>query len=108
MYSVANTLQNTALSLMEYVSGNLGQQVTGYIDPNTMQHVFTFLGPILAFFAAAASVIISAVFFLRHHLVSWLKKASGVKLVAISLVLVSIATSGIVVAYKLILYLTTH
>lgn len=103
MYSSVNTLQNIALSLLEYVSGNLYQQVASYIDPNTMQHVFTFLGPILAFFAAAAGVIISAVFFLRHHLVSWFRKTSGMKLIAVGLILVSIVTCAIIVAYKLIL-----
>jgi hypothetical protein len=103
MYSSANTLQNIALSLLEYVSGNLDQQFASYIDPNTMQHVFTFLGPILAFFTVAAGVIISVVFFLRHHLVSWFRKTSGMKLIAVGLILVSIVTCAIIIAYKLIL-----
>ena len=41
MYSSANTMLNIVLSLLGYVSGNLHQQVASYIDPNTMQHVFT-------------------------------------------------------------------
>ena len=73
-----------------------------------MHHVYTFLGPMLAFLAAAATIIISAVFFLRHQLVNWFRKTSGMKLVVVWLVLVSIATSAILVAHKLILHLTTH
>lgn len=103
MYSSANTMLNIVLSLLGYVSGNLHQQVASYIDPNTMQHVFTFLGPILAFFVTAAGVIISVVFFLRHHLVNWFRKTSGMKLVIVCLVFASIATCAIIVAYKLIL-----
>ncbi len=103
MYCSANTLQNIVLSLLGYVSGNLYQQVASYIDPNTMQHVFTFLGPILAFFAGAAGVIIAAVFFLRHHLVSWFRKTSGMKLIAVGLILVLIVTCAIIITYKLIL-----
>ncbi len=103
MYSSANTILNVFLSLLGYVSGNFYQQVTGYIDPNTMQHVFTFLGPILAFFTVTAGVIISVVFFLRHHLVGWFRKTSGIKLVIVSLVFVSIVACAIIVTYKLIL-----
>jgi hypothetical protein len=103
MYSSANTILNIVLSLLGYVSGNLHQQIASYIDPNTMQHVFTFLSPIVAFFAAVVGVIFSVVFFLRHHLISWLRKTSGIKLVIVCLVFVSIVTCAIIVAYKLIL-----
>jgi len=101
-----DVLRNLSLSLIDFVSGDLGRQVIGYIDPNTMHHVFTFLAPVLAFFAALASAIISAVFLLRHHLVSWFRKASGGKLVVLWLVLVSVLTTIVVVSYKLILHLT--
>lgn len=63
MCSEVNALQNSALGLMEWVSRNPSGLVLGYIDPNTMHHVFTFLAPVLASFAAGAGVIISAVFF---------------------------------------------
>lgn len=105
MYSPAHALQSIALILMEF-SGNLAQQVAGYIDPNTMHHVFTFLGPLLVFFAAAASVIISVVFFLRHHLTAWFRKASCVKLIAVWLVLVLVLATFFMVIYKLILHPT--
>lgn len=108
MYSSANTILNIFLSLLEYISGNLCQQVTGYIDPNTMQHVFTFLGPILALFTAAAGVIISVVFFLRHHLAGWFRKTSVIKLIMVFLVIVSIVACVIIVTYKLILQQTIH
>lgn len=108
MGSVLDALQNLALGLTECVSRNLGQQVMCYIDPNTMHHIFTFLGPILIFFAAAANIVVSAVFFLRHQLATWFRKTSGAKLIAVWLVLVSMTTTAIVVAYKLIIHLTTH
>lgn len=108
MCSEISALQSMTLSLMECIWENLGEQIAGYIDPNTMHHVFTFLGPILALFTAVASVVISAVFFLRYRLASWFRKASGLKLFIAWLVLMSIAVSAIVAAYKLILHLTTH
>jgi hypothetical protein len=107
MYSPDYILQNIVLSLIES-SGNLGQQVAAYIDPNTMHHVFSFFGPLLAFFAAVAGMVISVIFFLRHHIVSWFKKVSGIKFIAVLLVLVLIVTGAIVVAYKLILCLITY
>ncbi len=47
---------------------------TGYIDPNTMHHVFTFFGPMLAFFAAGAGIFVSIFFFFRHHLAKWFRR----------------------------------
>jgi hypothetical protein len=103
MYFSANTLQNIALSILEHVSRELHLQVVSYVDPNTMHHMFTFLAPLLAFFAAAAGVIFSVVFFLRHHLVCLYRKTTGMKLVILCLVFVSIVTCAIIVLYKLIL-----
>jgi hypothetical protein len=100
-----DVLCNLSLTLIDYVPPDLGWQVIGYIDPNTMHHVFTFLAPVLAFFAVVASTIISVVYLLRHHLVSWFRKVSGVKLTLLCLVLVSVLTTIVVVSYKLILYL---
>lgn len=101
-------LWNLSLSLIDYVPPNLGWQVIGYIDPNTMHHVFTFLAPVLAFFAVVASAIISVVYLLRHHLVNWFRKISGVKLVLLWLLLVSVLATIVVVSYKLILYLIAN
>jgi hypothetical protein len=98
-------LWNLSLSLIDYIPPNVGSRVIGYIDPNTMHHVFTFLAPVLAFFAVVASTIISAVYLLRHHLVSWFRKVSGVKLVLLWLLLVSVLATIVVVSCKLILYL---
>jgi hypothetical protein len=103
-----DVLWNLSLTLIDYVPPNLRWQVIGYIDPNTMHHVFTFLAPVLACFAVVASTIISAVYLLRHHLVSWFRKASGVKLVLLWLALVSVLAIIIVVSCKLILYLTAN
>lgn len=78
--------------------------VLGYIDPNTMHHVFNFLGPILAFFAAGAGAIVSVVFFLRRRLFGWLKRTSRLKLLAILTVFVSLITIVILIVYKFILH----
>jgi hypothetical protein len=107
MYFLADALQNIALSLMKF-SANTGQQVVGYIDPNNMQHVFTFFGPLLAFFAAVVSVVISVIFFIRHQIICWFKKASGMKLFVVLLIFVLIVTSAIIVAYKLVLRPAIH
>ena len=101
-------LWNISLSLIDYVRPNLGWQVIGYIDPNTMHHVFTFLAPVLAFFAVVASTIISVVYLLRHHLVSWFRRVSGVKLVLLWLLLILVLTAIVVVSYKFILYLIAN
>ncbi len=103
-----DVLWNLSLILIDYVPPNLGWQVIGYIDPNTMHHVFTFLAPVLAFFAVVASTIISVVYLLRHHLVSRFRKVSGVKLVLLCLVLVSVLATIVVVSYKLVLYLMAN
>lgn len=103
-----DVLWNFFLTLIDYVPQNLGCQVIGYIDPNTMHHVFTFLAPVLAFFAVIASAIISVVYLLRHHLVTWFRKVSGVKLILLWLLLLSVLTTIVVVSYKLILFLTLN
>ncbi len=108
MYFGIDVLWNFSLTLIDYVPPNLGWQVIGYIDPNTMHHVFTFLAPVLAFFAVIASTIISVVYLLRHHLVTWFRKVSGVKLVLLWLLLLSVLTTIVVVSYKLILYLIAN
>ncbi len=82
--------------------------IIGYIDPNTMHHVFTFFGTIAVFFAGGLGVIVSAVYFLRHHLRSWCKKASRLKLFVSLLVAVLILIVITVVVIKFILPLVTN
>ncbi len=108
MYFGIEVLWNLSLNLIDYVPPNLPWRVIGYIDPNTMHHVFTVLAPVLAFFAVVASTIISVVYLLRHHLVSWFRNVSGVKLVLLWLALVSVLATIVVVSYKLILYLVAN
>jgi hypothetical protein len=93
------------MCLIGYFPPNLDWRFIGYIDPNTMHHVFTFLAPVLAFFAVIASAIISVAYFLRYRLVGWFRRVSGVKLVLLALVLVSALTTIVVVSCKLFLYL---
>jgi len=100
-----NVLCNLSFALIDYFPLDLCRQVIGYIDPNTMHHVFTFLAPVLAFFAVVASTTVSVVYLLRHHLVCWFRKASGVKLTLLWLMLLSVLITIVVVSYKLILYL---
>ena len=94
-----------SLTLIDYVPPDLCRLVIGYIDPNTMHHVFTFLAPVLAFFALIASAIISVVYFLRYRLVGWFRRLSGVKLVLLWLLLVSVLAAIVVISCKLFLYL---
>ncbi len=108
MCFVIDVLWNLSLTLIDYVPPNSCWHVIGYIDPNNMHHVFTFLAPVLAFFAVVASAIISAVYLLRHHLANWFRKVSGVKLVLLWLLLVSILATIVVVSCKLILYLMAN
>ncbi|MFC1677134.1 hypothetical protein ACFL3G_08750 [Planctomycetota bacterium] len=77
--------------------------IIGYIDPNTMHHVFTFFGTIAAFFAGGLGVIVSAVYFLRHHLRSWCKKMSRLKLFVSLLAVILILTIITVAVIKFIL-----
>lgn len=56
--------------------------LVGYIDPNTSQHVFSLLGPILAFLVAAGGLAVTAVVFVRRQIVSYFRNASWPKRVA--------------------------
>jgi len=103
-----DVLRNFSLTLYNYFPPDLDWRFIGYIDPNTMHHVFTFLAPVLAFFAVIASAIISVVYFLRYRLVGWFRRLSGVKLVLLLLLLVSVLAAIVVVSCKLFLYLTAN
>jgi hypothetical protein len=54
----------------------------GYIDPNTSQHVFNLLGPILAFLGAAGGLVVAGTVLVRRHISSYYAKASWTKRVA--------------------------
>lgn len=75
-------------------------QVLVYIDPNTMHHVFTFFGSVLAIFAAGLSLVISAVFLFRYRIVTCLAKASRFKLMIICFVVISILVTAVSVIVK--------
>jgi hypothetical protein len=103
-----DVLWSLSLTLIDYVPPYFDWQVIGYIDPNTVHHVFTFLAPVLAFFAVIASAIISVVYFLRYRLVGGFRRLSGVKLVLMWLALVSALASFVVVSCIIILYLIAN
>ena len=53
--------------------------ILGYIDPNTSQHVFSLLGPLLAFLGMAGGVIVTTVVFIRYRIISYFRRASWVE-----------------------------
>lgn len=59
----------------------------GYIDPNTSQHVFSLLGPLLASLAALGGLIVAGLVFVRRGIASyfagasWMKRAAAVSAV---------------------------
>jgi hypothetical protein len=46
-----------------------GGAIFGYIDPNTMHHVFSFLGPVIAVFVTVVSLTVSVFVVFRDRLV---------------------------------------
>lgn len=54
----------------------------GYIDPNTSQHVFNLLTPILALLAAAGGLVVTAAALVRGRIASYFRKASWTRRVA--------------------------
>jgi hypothetical protein len=60
----------------------------GYIDPNTSQHVFSLLGPALAFLTATGGLALTAIVFVRHKIASYFRRASWTRRVAILCVVV--------------------
>jgi hypothetical protein len=62
--------------------------VLGYIDPNTSQHVFSLLAPILACLATLGGLTVTAIVLVRHRITSYFRRASWTKrLLAGSLVI---------------------
>lgn len=62
----------------------------GYIDPNTSQHVFSLLGPALAFLTATGGLALTAIVFVRHKIASYFRKASWARRVAILSIVVGV------------------
>lgn len=108
MYLEVNVLQNPVFGLMVKTLINSGGPIIGYIDPNNMHHIFTFLVPILAFFTSGASLIVSAIFFLRRRSASWFRKVSRLKLIILCLILIAALTIVIAISYKFIVPVIMH
>jgi hypothetical protein len=73
-------------------------EILGYIDPNTSQHVFSLVGPLLAFLATAAGLALASLVAVRHTVASYFQKASGPKKIAtISIALAILAVVSLVV-----------
>jgi hypothetical protein len=80
-----------ATMVSELPSGDFAVLVCGYIDPNTMHHVFSFFAPVIAVLAMLLSVtaLISVLF--RNRLVGLLAKRWPVKLAVAAIVLIALA-----------------
>lgn len=65
-----------------------GSTICGYIDPNTSQHVFSLLGPVLAFLAATGGLAVAGFMVARHRIVSFFKKASWATRIATVFIIV--------------------
>ncbi len=74
----------------------------GYIDPNTSQHVFSLLGPILAFLGALGGVLVSGLVFLRHRIATYFAEASGIKRITTMLVVIGVLAAVCAVAWRLV------
>ncbi|MCP4613231.1 MAG: hypothetical protein GY845_31455 [Planctomycetes bacterium] len=79
-----------------------GSTICGYIDPNTSQHVFSLLGPILAFLAVTGGLAVTGFVFVRHRIVSYFKKASWKTRIATVLIIVGMLAIVSVIVCRLI------
>lgn len=79
-----------------------GSTICGYIDPNTSQHVFSLLGPILAFLAVTGGLAVTGFVVVRHRVVSYFKKAPWVMRIAVLSILVGVLAIVLVIVYRLI------
>jgi hypothetical protein len=76
--------------------------VCAYIDPNTSQHVFSLLGPILAFLAAMGGLTVGGLVLVRHRIVSYLKRASWAKRVVTASIVIAVLAVVSVIICRLI------
>lgn len=74
----------------------------GYIDPNTSQHVFSLLGPILALLAATGGLVVTGLVVIRHRIVSYFKKASWATRIATASIIVGALAIVSVIVCRLI------
>jgi hypothetical protein len=79
-----------------------GSTICGYIDPNTSQHVFSLLGPILAFLAATGGLAVAGFVIVRHRIVSYFKKASWATRIAVASIIFGALAIVSVIIYKII------
>ena len=79
-----------------------GSTICGYIDPNTSQHVFSLLGPILAFLAATGGLAVAGSVIVRHRIVSFFKKASWATTITVTLITIGLLAIVSVIVYRLI------
>jgi hypothetical protein len=70
--------------------------ILGYIDPNTSQHVFNLLGPILACLTATGGFVAATALLVRHRIASYFRNASWTK--GVLTVCVGVSTLAIAVA----------
>ena len=68
--------------------------IWGYIDPNTSHHVFSLLGPMLAFLGTVGGLAVGVLLCIRHRIVLYCKTASRAKWAAI----VTVALGALAVA----------
>ncbi|MHC4564202.1 MAG: hypothetical protein ACYTE3_00400 [Planctomycetota bacterium] len=80
----------------------VGSTICGYIDPNTSQHVFTLLGPILVFLAATGGLAVTVLVLIRHRIVSYFKKASWAARIATTSITIGALAIVSVIVCKLI------
>ena len=76
----------------------VGNTIYGYIDPNTSQHVFSLLGPILAFLTATGGMAVAGFVVVRYRIVSFFKKASWkMRIVMVSIIVGVLATVSVMI-----------
>ena len=79
-----------------------GSTIFGYIDPNTSQHVFSLLWPILAFLAATGGLAVAGFVVVRHRIASFFKKASWATRIAMASITVGALVIVSVIVCRLI------
>jgi len=79
-----------------------GSNICGYIDPNTSQHVFSLLGPILALLAATGGLAVTGFVLVRHRIASYFKKVSWATRIAVASIIVGVLAIVSVIICRLI------
>lgn len=62
----------------------------GYIDPNTSQHVFSLLGPLLACLAAMGGMAVTTVVCVRHRIASFFRRTSWMGRIAAACMVIGV------------------